>query len=108
MELSALQAKAWQMAEEKGFHYTAADQNIPTKLALIIGEVIEALEEYRAGKPNVYYHDGKPEGVVIELADAAIRIADTVGMLEGNLEDAVLIKMDYNKTRPQRHGRKLF
>lgn len=51
-------------------------------------------------KPN------KPEGVSSELADVVIRIADLCGLYGIDLEKALREKMDYNKTRPYRHGNK--
>lgn len=47
--------------------------------ALIHSELSEALEEYRNSKPMIYYMDGKPEGIAVELADAVIRILDYIG-----------------------------
>lgn len=159
-------------------------------VALIHSELSEALEEYRSGKPFVYfaietiqrdgkvipeirtdYGDGnytgeKPEGIVVELADVIIRILDYCGkrgldieeaaegrrimafdkitlpelvtechcLLSkaykeeearslyfawcinliafwvkengGDLDEAIVLKHEYNKTRPYRHGGK--
>lgn len=169
-------------------------------VALIHSELSEALEEYRSGKPNLWfaciptdifngcrnmthcesekgvlgcakttefcrYKDKKPEGIVVELADAIIRILDYCGfagidiekaMAEqradfdaytlpeliaechyilskayknveeraahfaecisiinfwakengGDLEEAIVLKHEYNKSRPYRHGGK--
>lgn len=47
----------------------------------------------------------KPEGVAVELADAVIRIADLCGHLEIDLEAAITLKMEYNETRPFKHGK---
>lgn len=48
----------------------------------------------------------KPEGVAVELADAVIRIADLCGHMGIDLEAAIALKMDYNETRPFKHGKK--
>ena len=86
----------------------------------------EALEEYRDGREldDVYFtcddeaeskeqelckicEYGKPEGIPIELADVIIRIADTCGRYGIDIEHAIKIKMEYNKTRPYKHGKKI-
>jgi NTP pyrophosphatase (non-canonical NTP hydrolase) len=49
----------------------------------------------------------KPEGVPIELADCIIRILDYCGHAGIDIEQAIKIKHEYNKTRPHRHGGKV-
>lgn len=49
----------------------------------------------------------QPSGVLIELADVIIRIADWCGQEGWELEEAVKLKMEWNKTRAYRHGGKL-
>jgi len=103
-------------------------------IALCHSELSEALEEYRDGRPMVlnhcnlddeincepgaYYHtvhccsncghkDVKPEGIAIELADCIIRILDYCGHAGIDIEDAILMKHEFNKTRPWRHNGKV-
>lgn len=50
--------------------------------------------------------DPKPCGIPIELADAIIRIADVCGKHGIDLDTAIKMKLEYNKTRSHRHGNK--
>jgi len=77
------------------------------KIALCHSELSEALEAARDGKYIAYEKDGKPEGVVVELADTMIRIMHLAGLLGLDLEDAVEQKMAANQKRPYRHGGRL-
>jgi hypothetical protein len=90
---------------------------------LVVSEIAEATEAVRSGQGHVFvdkktkeihlsydprYPERKPEGELIELADAVIRIMDYCGRKDWNLERAIKIKHEYNKTRPHRHGGKKF
>jgi len=46
------------------------------------------------------YIDSKPEGIAIELADCIIRILDYCGYAGIDIDKAIQIKHEYNKTRP--------
>lgn len=52
----------------------------------------------------------KPEGFLVEQADAVIRIADLSFLVSGGeaeyFIEALFAKLEYNKTRPYKHGRK--
>jgi len=100
-----------QNAREKGWWPEGDDDvnNIPEKLALIHSEISESLEEYRDNmlQAGIYFSgNGKPEGFGIELADAVIRIFDLAEYLQIDIQECIEVKMDYNKTRPLRHGGK--
>lgn len=105
------EAAAWTAnAVAKGFHAnnSSTPNDIAARLMLIVSELAEGLEEVRDGHLRMYEAvDRKPEGLVVELADAVIRIADLCGLLGLDLEAAVRIKMEFNKTRPMRHGKQL-
>lgn len=84
-------------------------------IALMHSELSEALEEIRNPETqdgtlhSIYYANtdsNKPEGEVVELADVLIRIFDYCGHFKLPLEEALRLKMAYNKTRSYRHGGK--
>lgn len=108
-------------------------------IALCHSELSEALEEYRNGRPMLYYPCGaggvcceddgqahcgsrpynpehpevcpvqsdKPEGVAVEIADCIIRILDWCGHDGVDIDDIIRRKIEYNRTRPYRHGGKI-
>lgn len=90
--------EAYETAKEHGWHDEPREMG--TILCLIHGEISEAMEA-----------DRRREGwdrVTEELADACIRIFDLCGSLNLNLEKAILEKMEFNKTRPYKHGGKAY
>jgi len=48
----------------------------------------------------------KPEGIPSELADIVIRVFDICGYYGIDLEAAIEEKMEYNESRPYKHGGK--
>lgn len=97
-------------ATAQGHGWWEGTETFPEKIALIHTEVSEALEAFREGAEidEIYYPNAqaKPEGVAAELADALIRIFDICGQWEIPLEDALLAKLPYNRSREYRHGGK--
>ncbi len=85
------------------------DKNLGEVIALMHTELSEAFEEYRNGKKanETYYENGtKPCWIPSELADVVIRIFDFCGGNDIDLEKIILEKMEYNETRPYKHGQK--
>lgn len=81
-------------------------------VALSHSELSEALEEHREGRGarEIYYNESKPdkpEGISIELADCIIRILDYCGREGVDIEHAIKLKHEYNKSRPYKHGGKV-
>ena len=104
--LTEIAAEAYETAKSKGFY--DSPPSVPERLCLIHSEVSEALEAYRDGDNDLRIaENGKPEGVPIELADVIIRVCDMCAYLGIDLDQAVQVKMAYNKTRPHKHGRKV-
>lgn len=132
---SALDAIAWAVHEQastSGFHEKPMVSRsgsvdlleVTSRLALVHAEISEALEELRdhPARSSSYLlalHRGdsrsgvgKPEGFVVELADALIRILDLVGGLRAQAPHAApsfgevaAAKHVYNATRAQKHGK---
>ena len=111
MDIKTLISESHKTAIEKGW-WDLPDRNVPELLALIHSEVSEALEAYRIkgvdGLGDTWHSTTKkPEGFTIELADVLIRIADLCAEFNLDLEQALIEKMAYNKTRHYRHGNKI-
>lgn len=101
-----LSREIYETSDAHGFHGTPDVDNVPTKLMLIVSEIAEAMEAHRTNSTS----DKIPpfSGLAEELADAVIRIMDLGFMLQLDIADATLRKVEYNKSRPYRHGGKAY
>ena len=122
MSLRALQEAAHKTAVEKGWWEEIEDSSIIVdeyrdrrsrslmeQFMLMVTEIGEAAEEIRKPDARPFYVDerGKPEGWAVELADVVIRIMDTCGKYEVDLQGLVELKMKYNEGREYKHGGKV-
>jgi NTP pyrophosphatase (non-canonical NTP hydrolase) len=103
--LNALAAEIHQTAKEKGW-WEDDSRSFGVQLALMHSELSEALEAWREHHSWFYLQDGKPEGIGVELVDCIIRILDTLQANSVDIDVVIRAKMDYNKTRPWKHGGK--
>ena len=105
MDLNALAALAWDIAEESGWHggsMAAAPGDVQTiaRLGLVCSEAGEAMDEARKGDEVA---------LAFELADIIIRTLELAACLGIDLDEAVVQKMQKNRERldvPARAGGK--
>lgn len=116
MNIFKLQTEVWKIAEEKGWH-EGRQIEFGEFIALCHSELSEALEVFRvcgnAGIAQTEFVEQiepgefTPRGVPIELADVILRILDYSETHGINIQKAIETKMEFNKTRPYRHGGKV-
>lgn len=103
--IRGIQAELKQYTKDKGWD---DDRSFSDLVLLMVTELAEAVEPYRDWweENEVRVVHGKPEGIPVELADCVIRIMTFCNKFGIDLQDMVRQKMEYNSTRPARHGGK--
>lgn len=112
MNIRELQKDVHALAVAKGWYENAPHAGDLTwllaRLALVHSEVSEASECVRDGDLSPHLGvTGKPSGLPSELADAVIRILDLAESIGIDVQEAVRIKHEFNKTRLSKHGRQM-
>jgi NTP pyrophosphatase (non-canonical NTP hydrolase) len=95
MEIKAFCKEAHEIAMQKGFW--KEPRAVSELLMLIVSELGEACEADRKEDWN---------NLKEEIADTFIRLGDMCEALDIDIESEIRKKMDYNKTRPMKHGKR--
>ena len=85
MDIRSVQELAWENKLAKGFNTT----DVPLEFCLLNGEVAEAFDAWRKGRPDL----------AEELADALIFLVGLAQMVGADLEEAVEAKLAKNAAR---------
>jgi len=83
------------------------ERNKGEMISLMHSELTECLEALRAGNPKDDKIPGH-SGMAAELADTIIRIMDFDIAFGIGVANALIAKIEYNETRPYKHGGKKF
>ena len=96
------------VSESRGWYIPKDDpEKLGNKIALMHSELTEALEALRNGDQR---SDHIPvfTGMEEEFADTIIRIMHFAERMNLRVAEAILAKIEFNATRPYKHGGKKF
>jgi len=99
-----IQEECYQIAKDKGWYKNSI--NVGELLSLIYGEVGELLETLRQIEPPQGEHIKEFWGAEEEAADIIIRVLSLGGLRGWRIGEAIVAKMNYNKTRAVRHNKR--
>lgn len=107
--LRELQSIITEWSVRKGWMKLGEPRNPLELLMLVNTELSEAAEAFRAGnppcpRPGMEHFSHAEE----ELADAVIRIVQMAGEYGFDIGGAIMAKMEFNESRPERHGGKVY
>lgn len=128
MLLNKLSKECFENAKAKGFHSLTEENKdfvIPRDLMLIVTELSEAMEALRQNKwaeLHLYQFDTAAncsgdfnkigfeayikDRFEDEISDTFIRLFHLCGLLNIDIDAHVKLKMEYNKTREHKHGKR--
>ena len=90
---------------EKGFWGDGTtERNVGEAIALMHSELSEALEAYRHGNPKSEKIPGFRHAEE-EFADLIIRVMDFTAAHAMDIPEAIVAKIEYNRSRPPKHGK---
>ena len=126
MNIKEISSEIHQNNVAKGFWEEKETKNVGEVLMLVVSELSEALEAHRKNKfsepferfnwfddwseerssDRINFQDYIKDSFEDEIADAVIRLFDLAEGFRIDLEKHIRMKLNYNKTRPYKHGKK--
>ena len=98
--------RAAAIAKAKGWEVSNDPVHLTAMIALMHTELSEAVEAVRHDNPPSNYIP-KYTGIEEEFADVIIRIMHVAHCLDYRVAEALITKLEFNRTRPYKHGDKL-
>lgn len=103
MLMDVLGAECFQNSRSHGFWEQGQKRNRGEMIALMHSELSEMLEGVRKPGPDSHCPEFTSEEV--EAADVLIRLLDYTTGFNLRLFEAMIAKMEYNASRPHKHGK---